>query len=237
MHWKLSGCLILLIEIFIACFLAKPFRSFIGHNLKGTLRYRSPVSLLLSSLQLRSFFVTTIMFLPVHNSHNGRIICGLHFAGCFWLLFMSLFSKLRNCAIFLCSFPYSWSTDSTHVHTHTHSQKAYKAATHSDNCGTIFNICARRLKICNIFYLFLLHKVLRHKIFFAGCHFCRSCCCCVTAFISLCVCYCMCVCACVLAFYDPIWPPSAAYVFVAIFCLFQSLFLSGPGSVLGLWII
>lgn len=135
---------------------------------------------------------------------------------------MSLFSKLRNCAIF---FVLSFPIHGTHTaRTHTHKLKAYKAATHTltDNCGTIFNICARRLKICNIFYLFLLHKVLRHKIFFAGCHFCRSCCCCcVTAFIPQCVW--LCVCAYVLAFYDPIWPPSAAYVFVAIFCLFQSL--------------
>lgn len=29
----------------------------------------------------------------------------------------------------------------------------------------------------------------------------------------MCSCVCMCVCSCVLAFYDPIWPPSVAYVF------------------------
>lgn len=48
----------------------------------------------------------------------------------------------------------------------------------------------------------------------------RSCCCCYVcgpAFIPLCVCVSVlewvCLCPCVLAFYDPIWPPSAAYVF------------------------
>lgn len=146
---------------------------------------------------------------------------------------MSLFSKLRNCAIFLCSLsPFMEHTQ----HAHTHKLKAYKAATHThtDNCGTIFNICARRLKICNIFYLFLLHKVLRHKIFFACCHFCRSCCCCccVTAFIPQCVWLCVCVHVCLLfmtqygrqAPRTCSWPSSVSF----------SLSLSGPGSVLGL---
>lgn len=39
---------------------------------------------------LKSFCKPTSKFLSVHNSHNGRIICGLHLAaGCFLWAFLA----------------------------------------------------------------------------------------------------------------------------------------------------
>lgn len=138
-----------------------------------------------------------------------------------WLLlaaFYELFSKLRNCAIFftLLFSLVSWS--------HTHTQKAYKAARTLARAqitvGQFSTFALTAWKYATFFICFCFTKFCDIKFFLLSLSLlfpARSCCCCCgcgpALYLSLCVRVCMCVCSCVLAFYDPIWPPSVAYVF------------------------
>lgn len=146
---------------------------------------------------------------------------------------MSLFSKLRNCAIFftLLFSLVSWS------HTHTHTQKAYKAArTLARAQITVVQFSTFALtawKYATFFICFCFTKFCDIKFFLLSLSLlfpARSCCCCCgcgPAFIPLSVCSCVYVCVFVCACF--LWPNMAAKRRVRV--LFAIFYLSFSRSI------